>query len=154
MSSPTTRQSDTLSAPHVLEYTYTRSVGPVIGRFFAGLEERRLFGVRTPGGRVLVPPVEYDPETGEPCSDFVEVGQGGVVTTWSWISEPRPKHPLDRPFAWALIKLDGADTAMLHAVDAGDESRMSTGMRVRVRWRDDPRGDLHDIVCFEPEPSS
>jgi hypothetical protein len=153
MTSPTTPSATALTAPHVLEYTYTRSVGPVVGRFFGGLEERKLFGIRTKNGRVLVPPVEYDPETGEELSDFVEVGQSGVVTTWSWAPEPRPQQPLDRPFAWALIRLDGADTAMLHAVDAGDESRMATGMRVRVRWRDECVGELQDIVCFEPEAS-
>ena len=49
----------------------------------------------------------------------------GVVTSWAWVSQPRPNHPLQRPFAWALIRLDGADTAMLHVVDAGSESAIS-----------------------------
>jgi uncharacterized protein len=58
---------------------------------------------------------------------------------------------LQRPFAWALVQLDGADTAMLHAVDAGDETAMSTGMRVRVRWSEQREGHIKDISCFEPE---
>ena len=143
-----------LTAPHVLEYPYTRSVGPVLGRFFAGLRERRIEGIRSRSGRVLVPPQEYDPETAETLDDWVAVGDAGVVTTWAWVSEPRRNHPLDHAFAFALIRLDGADSAMLHAVDAVDESRMSTGMRVRARWRDETRGDIHDIVCFEPEVAS
>lgn len=143
-----------LSAPHVLEYAYTRSVGPVIGRFLGGLEERKILGVRTAAGRIIVPPTEYDPDTGDALNELVEVGQAGVVTTWSWIAEPRPKHPLDRPFAWALVKLDGADTAMLHAVDAGEESRIATGMRVQVRWRQETLGEIQDIACFEPEDAS
>ncbi len=142
---------EVLSAPHVLEYPYKRSVGPVIGRFLAGLRDGRIEGVRTSSGKVLVPPAEYDPETGEATGDVVEVGTSGEVTTWAWVTEPRPKHPLDRPFAWALVRLDGADTAMLHAVDAGDESTMRTGMRVRVRWRDERSGHITDIECFEPE---
>jgi hypothetical protein len=40
---------------------------------------------------------------------------------------------------------------MLHAVDAGDESKMSTGMRVRVRWAADSVADMAAIECFEPE---
>ncbi len=145
--------SAALTAPHVLEYPYTRSVGPVLGRFFAGLRERRIEGIRTKSGRVLVPPQEYDPDTAESLDDWVVVGDAGVVTTWAWVHEPRKHHPVDRPFAFALVRLDGADSAMLHAVDAGDESRMSTGMRVRARWRDETQGDIHDIVCFEPEAS-
>jgi uncharacterized OB-fold protein len=143
--------TDVLVAPNILEYPYTRTVGPVLGRFMTGLREGRIEGVRAEDGRVLVPPAEYDPVTSEPLDEFVEVGQAGVVTTWAWISEPRANQPLDHPFAWALIKLDSADTALLHAVDAGDEARMATGMRVRVQWRAERAGEIQDIACFVPE---
>jgi len=146
--------ADVLRAPHALEYTYTRSVGPVVDRFFAGLAERRIEGIRGSDGKVIVPPTEYDPNTGASLSEFVEVADAGVVTTWAWTTDPRPGQPLDRPFAWALIKLDGADTAMLHAVDAGDESKMSTGMRLRVRWAAEPVADMAAIECFEPEATA
>jgi uncharacterized OB-fold protein len=138
-------------ARHVLEYSYRRSVGPVMGRFFGALKEGRIEGVRTPSGRVLVPPQEYDPETGEATGEPVEVGTSGVVTAWAWAAQPRPKHPLARPFAWALVHLDGADTALLHVVAASSEARMKTGMRVRARFREEREGGILDIACFEPE---
>lgn len=147
-----TTDAPPLVATHVLEYRYTRSVGPVIGRFLAGLKEGRIEGVRAAGGRVLVPPTEYDPDTGEAVTDeWVEVGPAGEVTTWAWLAEPRSNNPLDRAFAWALIKLDGADTALLHVVDAGDESAMRTGMRVRARFRGEREGLITDIEAFEVE---
>jgi uncharacterized OB-fold protein len=143
-----------LQAPYVLEYTYRRSVGSVVGQFLAGLRDQRVLGIKTSSGRVLVPPPESDPETGEALSELVEVGQAGVVTTWSWVVTPRKNHPLQKPFAWALVKLDGADSAMLHAVDAGSIEKMSTGMRVRVRWKTERVGHVSDIACFERfEPS-
>jgi uncharacterized OB-fold protein len=108
-------------------------------------------GVRRADGSVLVPPAEYDPVTAEALDDLVEVGQAGVVTTWSWVTELRDKHPMDHPFAWALVKLDGADTGMLHAVDAGAMDRMKTGMRVKIRWADERVGHINDIACFVPE---
>ncbi len=43
---------------------------------------------------------------------------------------------MDKPFAWALISLDGADTPMLHMVNAKSENEMSTGMRVTPVWKD------------------
>jgi hypothetical protein len=141
-----------LSGAHTLEYTYKRSVGPVLGRFFGGLRDGRIEGVKTVAGRVLCPPLEHDPETGEATTgDWVEVGPGGTVTTWAWIAEPRDQHPLARPFAFALVQLDGADTGLLHAVDAGEEGRMRTGMRVRARFADERTGRIQDIACFEPE---
>jgi uncharacterized OB-fold protein len=67
------------------------------------------------------------------------------------VTRPREKQPLPRPFAFALIRLDGADTALLHAVDAGDPSRLRTGARVRPRWRAETVGEIGDIECFELE---
>jgi uncharacterized OB-fold protein len=138
-----------LTAPYVLEYNYRRSCGPVIGRFLAALKAGRIEGARTAGGRVIVPPTEWDPETGEPVRDFVEVATTGTITTWAWESAPRAGHPLARPFAWALIRLDGADTALLHAVDAGDPARLRTGARVRARFADERVGHILDLACFE-----
>lgn len=149
---PSSQEPTTLSAPHVLEYDYRRSLGPVLSRFFTGLREGRIEGIKTRSGRVLVPPAEYDPATGEATRDeFVEVGPAGTVESWAWVSAPRSKHPLDRPFAFALIKLDGADTAILHAVDAENESHMETGMRVTPRWAAQARGSITDLSHFVPE---
>lgn len=139
-----------LSARHVLEFPYKRSVGPVIGRFLTELRGRRLVGIRGSDGRVLVPPPESDPYTGASLSEFVNVGPGGEVVSWVWVAKPRAKQPLDKPFAYALIKLDGADTPMLHVVDAS-ESQMRTGMRVKPRWRAETTGYITDIECFEHE---
>jgi uncharacterized protein len=145
--------AEILEAPNILEYTYTRTTGPVIGRFMTSLRDGRIEGIRTSDGKVVVPPLEYDPTTYASLSpdDMVEVGPGGEVTTWTWVSEPRPMHPLDRPFAFALIKLDGSDSGLLHAVDAGDESSMRTGMRVTAQWRDERVGEMLDLACFVPQ---
>ncbi len=72
------------------------------------------------------------------------------MVSWSWMPEPLEGQPLTEPFAWALIRLDGADTVMLHAVDAGSASAMRTGMRVRRRWAARRTGSIRDIACFEP----
>jgi uncharacterized OB-fold protein len=76
------------------------------------------------------------------------------VLSWTWQPQPLDGQPLDRPFAWALIKLDGADTALLHAVDG----EVKTGDRVHAHWVAEPVGAITDIACFlpgeEPEPVS
>jgi uncharacterized OB-fold protein len=138
-----------LRGPHVLEYPYRRSLGPVLSRFFTELRSRRLIGIRTRSGRVLVPPQEYDPDTGEALDEIVPVGPGGEIVSYAWVSRPRPRQPLPHPFAFALIRLDGADTALLHAVDARDESRLAPGVRVVPRFADAPAGGIRDIVCFD-----
>lgn len=158
--------AELLHAPLTIEYGFMRTTGPVIGAFLTGLREWRVFGIRGADGRVVCPPVEYDPSTGAPLVDLVEVGTDGTITSWSWVAEPRAEQLLDEPYALALIRLDGADTALLHAVDTdGDPSAIATGTRVKIRWRpvrpageevadDGPRyreGHILDIECFELE---
>jgi len=142
--------SEVLSAPHFMEFPYTRSTGPMVGAFLTGLRDRQVLGVRDSTGRVVVPPPEYDAATAEalPTDQLVPVGPEGVVSSWSWNPLPRPGQPFDRPFAWALVQLDGADTSLLHVLDASPE-QISTGMRVRIRWADETTGFINDIACFE-----
>ena len=139
-----------MRAPLEIEFDYTRSLGPVLSQFMAALAERRILGARGADGRVHAPPFEYDPVTAEPPGDLVPVGPEGTVVSWSWMPEPLAGQPLAEPFAWALIRLDGADTALLHAVDAGSAAAMRTGLRVRPRWAERPAGSIRDIACFEP----
>ena len=140
----------TLSAPVTVAFDYTRSTGPVLGRFLTGLRDGVVVGARTSSGTVVVPPPEYDPVTHQQTTDFVEVSPVGTVTSWSWVPEPVKGQPLDRPFAFALVTLDGADTPMLHAVDVASATDMSTGMRVQVRWAADRVGAMTDIEAFVP----
>ncbi|MBF6062344.1 OB-fold domain-containing protein [Nocardia terpenica] len=146
--------ADVLAAELRMTFDYTRSVGPTVGRFLTGLREGRIVGVRGSDGRVLVPPAEYDPVTAAPLTEFVEVADVGTVRTWTWVRDPLPGQPFDRPFAWALIQLDGADTTLLHAVDVAAPGDIHTGLRVRVRWAAERTGGIHDIACFEPGETS
>jgi uncharacterized OB-fold protein len=153
---------------HVLEYPggYTRSVGPVIGRFLTSLREGRIEAVRLADGRILVPPTEYDPSTSMPVGadgpHWIDVGPRGTVQTFTWVANPRPgKHPLTKPFAFALIRPDGADTALLHAVDCAGPDAIRIGTRVAPRWRAQRTGHITDIEAWvplgdgeEPEPAT
>ena len=143
-------QTGVLSAPHAMEFAYTRSTGPVIGAFLTGLRDKKVLAAKGSDGRVVCPPPEFDAVTFAPTdpAGLVEVGQEGTVTSWSWNPLPRAGQPFDRPFAWALVQLDGADTSFLHALDAPRDA-IETGMRVRIRWADETTGFINDIACFE-----
>lgn len=142
-------QPEVLNQEFELGFTYTRSTGPVVGRFLTALKNRSIVGIKASDGRVIVPPMEYDPDTAEELSEFVEVAQEGEIVSFAWVKEPREAHPMDEPFAWAMIKLDGADVPMIHCVAAKNESDVSTGARVRARWADETIGFITDIRCFE-----
>jgi len=143
-------ESEVLHAQHRLEYPYSRSTGPIIGAFLTALREGRFVGATGSGGKVIVPPTEYDPLTGDDVGALVDVGPGGVIDSWAWVSHPLRKHPLQTPFAWALITLDGADTGMLHAVEAAGPDALATGARVTAKFRPAAEriGSMADIEAF------
>ncbi|MDP9823151.1 Zn-ribbon domain-containing OB-fold protein [Nocardioides massiliensis] len=146
--------SRTLSAPVTVAFDYTRSTGPVLGRFFGGLRDGRLLAAKLSDESVVIPPPEFDPVTHAPVTDFVEVSPVGTVTSWTWVPEPVDRQPFDRPFAFALVQLDGATAPLLHALDVSSPEEVRTGMRVRVRWAAERVGHINDIICFEPAGDS
>ena len=58
-------RTEVLTAPLIIEYPFSRTTGPVVGAFLTGLREQVIVGSKASDGRVLVPPMEYDPETHE-----------------------------------------------------------------------------------------
>jgi uncharacterized OB-fold protein len=135
-----------------LEFPYSRTLGPVLGAFAAGLRDGRLLASRTAEGRIQLPPLEYDPLTGMSVEvDLVEVGPSGTVTSWTWVSNPTERQPYDRAFAFALIKVDGTDTSLVHVLTAVSPDEISTGMRVRPRWRAERLGRITDIEGWEAD---
>ena len=131
---PNTASPDALlEAPLVIEFPFNRTTGPVLGAFLTALREQRVLGITGSDGRVICPPAEFDPVTGDVLTEMVEVGVEGTITSWSWVSRPRDGQPLATEHALALVRLDGADTSMLHVVDAPSADAVSTGARLRSR---------------------
>ena len=143
-------QPEPLRADVVVEYPFTRTTGPIVGAFLTGMREGILLGVRRPDGTILVPPTEYDPASSDPLTEMVEVGQAGVVETWTWVDPPRPQSPWDAPHGLAMIRLDGADTPMLHGVLVDSPAEMFTGMRVEAVWAAERVGHISDLAGFRP----
>ena len=144
--------SRTLQAPVTVSFDYTRSTGPVVGRFFTGLRDGVVVGGRTSEGKVAVPPLEFDPVTHQATTDFVEVSSVGTVTSWTWVPEPVKAQPFDRPFAFALVTLDGADIAVLHLILGVPADEVRMGMRVKAVWKpkDEWTFSLENIDHFAP----
>lgn len=135
----------------VMEFPYKHSTGETVGRFLAGLKEQKtIWGRRVAGLGVAVPPMDYSEIDASPAGEWVAVADTGTITAAALVREPIARlHPCDEPFAYVLVQLDGADTALAH-VACGDLAAVRVGARVRAEWAaDDARiGSVRDIVCF------
>ena len=141
-------QKELLRAPFELAYKYKRSNGPVMSEFFKALADHKILGTQSNSGKVFSPAAEFDPETHESLSNFKEVGPGGIVETFSWIENPLEHHLIKQPFAFALIRLDGADSAMLHMIAGCNEDELKIGSRVLATWSDEKEERITDIKFF------
>jgi uncharacterized OB-fold protein len=142
-------QIDPLRQDVVSEFPYKHSTGETIGRFLAGLkEQQRIWGQRVQGLGVVVPPLGYSEADGSAGGEWVAVAPAGTVTAVARVHEPiEGLHPFTAPFAFVLIRLDGADTALAHVVK-DDIATLRVGDRVEAVWAEERTGSIRDIVCF------
>jgi uncharacterized OB-fold protein len=82
----------------------------------------------------------------------VNVSDEGTVVTFSIARRQFASIPKDRkiPVIWVLVKLDGADTAMLHYLDEVKPEDVTIGMRVKAVFCEVRKGTIRDISHFKP----
>ena len=143
--------TEPLHERRVMEFPYKHSTGPIVGRFLAGLKtQQKIWGQRVAGLGVVVPPVGYSEVDGSAGGEWVAVSDTGVVTAVAVVHTPiAGLHPFTTPFAFVLIRLDGADTALVHVVQ-DDLDALAVGARVAAVWAPDDqrKGSIRDIACF------
>jgi uncharacterized protein len=138
-----------ISGELAVSFRYTPGVGNTA--FFEALRDRGVFlGSRCTSCAVTYLPArvfcerclaELDPS--------VECGPEGELVSWTLVRVDVDDHPLDRTVTYGLVRLDGADTVLLHRlVDV--EGEPAIGMRVRPVLASEREGSILDIEGFAP----
>ncbi|HKP12355.1 MAG TPA: Zn-ribbon domain-containing OB-fold protein [Blastocatellia bacterium] len=125
---------------------YKWTTGPTVGRFLAELKENgRVVGARCGGcGKVYVPPADVCGECYKPLDDWVALSGEGSVVALTTVERVMPFSPAAAPYTLALVRLDGADTDLLHLASPG----LRAGDRVAAVFKSERTGSLLDIECF------
>jgi hypothetical protein len=133
--------------------------GHVMGRWFAGLREKKFLANKCPEcGRTQIPPREICAICRVRVHEFVELGPAGTVTNYDivYFASPDPLTGAvrDTPYAPVYVVLDGATESEAFAFELKKEDlgRIRVGARVRPVWADKPRGSFKDLLYFELEP--
>lgn len=133
------------------ESRYT--VGPAGERFFRAIkDEGRLLGTRC--GRcdmTYVPGRLFCERCFDELTDWIEVGPAGTVEGATTVHVGVDGRRLPRPVTLALVRLDGADTVLVHYLQ-GLRAESAIGQRVRPAYRpaDQRTGSILDIEHFVP----
>jgi uncharacterized OB-fold protein len=125
---------------------YKRTTGAAVGRFLAELKENaRLVGARCDGcGKVYAPPVDVCGECYKPLTDWVPLSGAGTVIAITHVARSMPWSPVAAPYSLGLVRLDGADTCLLHLVGPN----LKAGDRVAAVFKIERSGTLLDIERF------
>jgi uncharacterized OB-fold protein len=135
---------------------FSYAAGRSGSRFLTELrDDCRISGTRCPRcRRVLVPARGFCPRCQVATDEWVEVGPAGELRRFVVVRQARPYHPLPTPFAYGLIRLDGADTEFLHLVAGVPMEALRVGLRVRPLFREERTASILDIAYFGPEESA
>ncbi len=120
---------------------FNYAAGAVGSTYLAGLAGGRLLASRCePCAKVLSPARSLCPFCGcQTAEELVEVGPGGVVESWTTVPGAA---------TFVLVRLDGADTAMLHRLVGPNEGNDGSG-QLRIGARARAVFDSIGLVGFE-----
>ncbi len=101
--------------------------------------------------KVFVPPRQ----TCEKCladirDNWVELKNSGIVTNYTIVRYDDKHLPRKAPFVMAMVKLDGADTEMVHILEGIQEDKVEIGLKVKPVFAVETTNTLLDIDHFEP----
>jgi hypothetical protein len=135
-----------------LALPYRYFPGEVVGRFLIGLrDERKLLAIRCRScGTVYCPPEPICGKCLMRAGEWLEVGPQGTLESFTQTNYSLDIHPLTAPILYGLVKLDGADTSMIHILGEVRLEDLKVGMRMEPLFREEPRGDILDIMYFRP----
>jgi len=134
-----------------LPYYYV--AGDYKARYLRALKDKKILGSKcSKTGKVLVPPLVNSPESFAPATEFVEVADRGVITTFCIVNIPVIGRNLEIPYVAASVALDGADLSIFALIHECKLEEVRMGMRVEAVWKPDGEreGSYEDILYFRP----
>ena len=150
--------------PGSIPVSHRYTAGLAGERFFRALAERGVFLASrcTRCSLVFCPPAAFCERCLDAVEEELEVGTSATLESFTVVRVGFDGGPLATPVVVGLIRLDGADTCLVHRV-AGDPAALSPGIAVEAVLRDPGarKGSLNDVEHFRfsrgsnsPEPPS
>jgi uncharacterized OB-fold protein len=136
-----------------LALPYTYFAGRVGSKFLTTIrDEKKIMGIKcNKCNKVFVPPRQTCDVCMEDIRDnWVDVQNTGEVTNFTVIRYDDKHLPKKPPYVLAMIKLDGADTSMVHVVEGMDVDKAKIGMKVQAVFAKETTSTLMDIDHFAP----
>ena len=136
-----------------LALPYTYFAGRVGSKFLTTIrDEKKIMGIKCHKcNQVFVPPRQICDVCMEDIRDnWVDVQNTGEVTNFTVIRYDDKHLPRKAPYVMAVIKLDGADTSLVHVLGGIDVDKAKIGMKVEAVFAEESTSTILDIDHFKP----
>ncbi|MBZ5703620.1 MAG: OB-fold domain-containing protein [Acidobacteriia bacterium] len=134
-----------------IDIPFQYTPGPALLRFLEGLRGAQLLASGVPGeARKTIPPLSFCGRAWKPADEWTELPGTGVLESFAVV--PRAMAELPEAGArvvFGLVKLDGAETRLVHLVRAAQDADLRVGARVKVLWNPARSAAIRDIAGFE-----
>ena len=135
-----------------IKVPYAWNAGETASHYLTCLrDKKKIFGKKCPKcSKVLVPPRKSCPFCFVDTAEWVPLSGKGEVDTFTIVRRDTNLQPRKAPFAYAVIKLEGADTGFVHILGDVDVEEIKTGMKVEAVFAEERSGLVTDIKYFRP----
>lgn len=133
-------------------WRYSNSAGPNRSKFLIQLRDnKKITGTRCPACNwVYVPGRSSCIKCLKDLDEWVEVSNKGTLVSYNVVFRREPIYPVEPPIVYGIIRLDGADTGLVHMLSEVELEKLRIGMRVQAVFREERVGDIRDIRYFKP----
>jgi uncharacterized OB-fold protein len=145
--------------PYTINWTtdlpYRYSMGKLATMFFKKLkEQKQISGSKCPKcGKVFFPPRAICADCFTEMTELIEISNKGTLKGFTIVNypfvDPQTGNIRKYPYGYAVFKLDGADTFMMHFIDEKDPEKLKVGQRVEAVFKDEREGNFGDIPYFK-----
>lgn len=134
-----------------LEIPYKYYAGEFSSKFLTALrDDKKILGVKCPKcKKVFIPPRSSCEKCFVQIKEWVELSPIGELRSFCVINYEEPYLPLKPPFVLGLIRLQGADSDLVHIVNA-DPSKLKIGLKLKAVFKEQRKASILDITYFEP----
>ncbi len=136
-----------------LALPYTYFAGRVGSKFLTTIrDEKKIMGIKCNScNKVFVPPRQTCDVCLEDIRDnWVDVQNTGEVTNFTVVRYDDKHLPRKAPYVLAMIKLDGADSSLVHVVEGVDVDKVTKGLKVQAVFAEESTGTILDVDHFVP----
>ena len=146
---------DVQAIPFAANFSW--STGFIMEKFIQELANRKILAAKCPKcGYTYVPPRNRCGKCNAKIEEknLINLSGKGKLVSYTTANVQLDGNgnfqDLEKPVVIGAIKLDNADSTIFMPLEGIKPKELKEGLKVKVQWREETKGELSDMMCFRP----